>query len=1015
MQDKIIIKGARTHNLKDINLEIPRNTLTVITGISGSGKSTLAFDTIYAEGQRRYVESLSAYARQFLGVMNKPDVDSIEGLSPAISIEQKTTSRNPRSTVGTATEIYDYLRLLYARIGIPHCPNCGNKISVQTNEQIANAVLAHTDSNGVAMPNASEEGHVSVAYAKAGHAPSKRSGSATPFDKEFAESAREEGEKLPDLSWKNIEIKERKGSKSEAGEKEEAKTVQVISPIVRGKKGAYDKLFDDLRRKGFSRARVNGSMFDLDKPMPKLDKNKKNTIEVVVDKITASNQNRQRLLEAIKTAIRESGDGLVIVAIEKGKELMFSQKNSCPDCGISVGELSPRMFSFNSPYGACEECRGMGVKYIFDVDLVVPDKTRTLGEGAILPWKNSIMGSYYAQLIEGLGKKYEFSMNTQFNALSKEARQALLYGADEKIQYKVRSKSGDSTYEGWTKFEGVIPNLERLYQQTESEARRQDMDRFRRELPCSSCKGKRLKPEVLAVKVGGRDIISTTDLSVESAYGFFNSLKLTKTDETIAKPVLREVLARLDFLLNVGVGYLSLSRITGTLSGGEAQRIRLATQIGANLVGVLYVLDEPSIGLHQRDNDKLISTLKTLRDLGNTLIVVEHDEETMRSSDFMVDLGPGAGVHGGRIMAAGTPEEIEKNRDSLTGAYLRGEQSIPVPKIRRQAAKFLTLKGARENNLKGIDAKIPLGVFTCITGVSGSGKSTLINETLYKALMRHFHNSKDEPGKFAKLEGLGYLSEVVAIDQAPIGRTPRSNPATYIGAFTPIRELFAGVPESRARGYEPGQFSFNVQKGRCQACEGDGVKRIEMQFLADVYVTCEECGGKRYDAETLQIRYKGKNIHDVLSMSVEEARQFFQNIPAIKNKLETMCDVGLGYISIGQPATTLSGGEAQRIKLAAELSRRDTGTSLYILDEPTTGLHFADVSKLLGVLQRLVDRGNTVLVIEHNLDVVKSADWIIDLGPEGGDEGGEIVAQGQPEDVAKNKNSYTGEYLKKVL
>ena len=941
MQDKITIKGARQHNLKNISLEIPRNTLTVITGLSGSGKSTLAFDTIYAEGQRRYVESLSAYARQFLGVMGKPDVDSIEGLSPAISIEQKTTSRNPRSTVGTATEIYDYLRLLYARIGIPHCPKCGNRISSQTTEQIANAILSQGSAEG--------------------------------------------------------------------------KNVQVVSPVVRGKKGEYSKLFDEFRQKGYSRVRVNGSAMELEKPIPKLDKNKRHTIEVVVDRFTATNQNRQRLMEALKTGLRESGDGLVIVAIEKGRELLFSQKNSCPECGISTGELAPRMFSFNSPYGACEECHGMGVKIVFDVDLVVPDKARTLREGAVAPWKNTMMGGYYSQLLEGLAKKYGFSMDTQWNAISKEAKEAVLYGTDERIPFRIESRSGEHYHEGAAKFEGVINNLERLYRQTSSEARRMEMEKYMRELDCPSCKGKRLKPEVLAVKIEGKSITEATELSVESAYGFFNTLKLGKNEGEIAKPVLREILSRLDFLLNVGVGYLSLARITGTLSGGEAQRIRLATQIGANLVGVLYVLDEPSIGLHQRDNDKLIATLKTLRDLGNTLIVVEHDEETMRSSDFMVDLGPGAGVHGGRIMAIGAPEEIEKSRDSLTGAYLRRELKIAVPKIRRTPQKWLVLKGARENNLKRIDVKFPIGLLTCITGVSGSGKSTLINEILHKALMRHFHNSKDEPGKFDRLDGLQYLSEVIAIDQSPIGRTPRSNPATYIGAFTPIRELFAGVPEARARGYEPGQFSFNVQKGRCQACEGDGVKRIEMQFLADVYVTCEECNGKRYDSETLQIKYKGKNIHDVLSMSVEEGRQFFQNIPAVKNKLETMSDVGLGYISLGQPATTLSGGEAQRIKLAAELSRRDSGSTLYILDEPTTGLHFADVSKLLAVLQRLVDRGNTVVIIEHNLDVVKTADYLIDLGPDGGDDGGEIVAQGTPEDIARNKQSYTGEYLKKVL
>jgi len=958
MQEKIVIKGAKEHNLKDISLEIPRDALTVVTGLSGSGKSTLAFDTLYAEGQRRYVESLSAYARQFLGLMGKPDVDSIEGLSPAISIEQKTTSKNPRSTVGTATEIYDYLRLLYARIGVPHCPKCGKEITTQTTDQIANAVLF--------------QGNADVHFA----------------------------------SQNASDISQRRNA--------EGKTAQVIAPVIRGKKGTYEKLFDELRQKGYSKVRVNGSVMELGSAIPKLDRNKKHTIEVVVDKFTATNQNRQRLVEAIKAGIRESGDGMVIVALEK-KELLFSQKNSCPDCGVSVGELSPRMFSFNSPYGACPACHGLGVKIEIDEDLVVPDRTKTLAEGAIAPWKNAMMGTYYTQLLNGVADKYGFSMNTQFNVLTEEARRAVLYGMDGKVKYHLESKSGDSSYEGTTRFEGVIPNLERLYRQTQSEARRQEIEKYMRSLPCPSCKGKRLIPEMLAVKVNGKSIIDTTELSVDSAYGFFNSLKLSKTEETIAKPVLREILARLNFLLNVGVGYLSLARVSGTLSGGEAQRIRLATQIGANLTGVLYVLDEPSIGLHQRDNAKLIATLKTLRDLGNTLVVVEHDEDTMRNADFMVDLGPGAGVHGGKIMAIGTPEEVEKSKGSLTGAYLRKEITIPTPQLRRHADRWLAIRGARENNLKNIDVKIPLGVFTCITGVSGSGKSTLINEILHKALLRHFGHSREEPGKFSKLEGTQHVSNVIAIDQSPIGRTPRSNPATYIGAFTPIRELFAGVPESRARGYEPGQFSFNVQKGRCQVCEGDGVKRIEMQFLPDVYVTCEECDGKRYDAETLQVRYKGKNIHDVLSMSVEDALRFFQNIPSIKNKLETMNDVGLGYISLGQPATTLSGGEAQRIKLAAELCRRDTGSTLYILDEPTTGLHFADVSKLLAVLQRLVDKGNSIIVIEHNLDVVKSADYIIDLGPEGGEEGGEIVAEGTPEEIAKNKNSYTGEYLKKAL
>ncbi len=938
MQEKITIRGARENNLKNVSLEIPRNTLTVITGLSGSGKSSLAFNTIYAEGQRRYVESLSAYARQFLGLMNKPDVDSIEGLSPAISIEQRTTSKNPRSTVGTVTEIYDYLRLLYARVGVPHCPKCGKKIASQTSESILQTILAS------AM-----------------------------------------GKKLA-----------------------------VLSPVVRGKKGTYEKLFEEMKRKGFARARVNGELFELEGYKPALDKQKKHNIEIVVDRIAVKSEERGRIYDAVQTALRESGEGVMLAQVE-GKELLFSQKNACPDCGISLGDLQPRMFSFNSPFGACPSCHGLGVILEFDPELVIPDRERSILEGAIAPWRTMMIESYYTQMLKFVGKKYGFDLNTKIEKMSKEQLNAVLYGTDESMQMKFESRNSDSYWQTEKRFEGVIPNLERLYKQTESEWRKEEIAKFMRERPCDSCKGERLKPESLAVKIEGKSIIGATRLSIDSAYGFFGGLKLNKTEEQIAKPIMKEIKSRLEFLLNVGLGYLTLDRISGTLSGGEAQRIRLATQIGSNLTGVLYVLDEPSIGLHQRDNRKLINTLKDLRDLGNTLLVVEHDEETMRNADWMVDMGPGAGVHGGQVVAIGEPEEIIKSKASLTGAYLRGEKFIATPKERRRAGGALVVRGAKENNLKNIDVKIPLGMMCCVTGVSGSGKSTLVNEILYKALMQELYSSRERPGAHRGIDGLENIDKVICIDQSPIGRTPRSNPATYIGAFTPIRELFSQVPEARARGYDAGQFSFNVQKGRCQKCEGDGVLKIEMNFLPDVYIPCEECGGKRYDNETLGILYKGKNISDVLNMSVEEALSFFENIPSIQNKMQTIFDVGLGYIKLGQAATTLSGGEAQRVKLAAELSKRGTGKTFYILDEPTTGLHFADVSRLLEVLQRLVEKGNTTLVIEHNLDVIKTADWIVDLGPEGGDDGGEIVAEGTPEQVAKNKESYTGEYLKKVL
>lgn len=938
MQEEITIKGAREHNLKNVSVSIPRNSLTVITGISGSGKSTLAFDTIYAEGQRRYVESLSAYARQFLGLMNKPDVDSIDGLSPAISIEQKTTSKNPRSTVGTVTEIYDYMRLLYARIGIPHCPKCGKKISTQTSETILETVLAQG-----------------------------------------------------------------------AGKK-----LLIFSPAVRGKKGTYEKLFEEFKKKGFSRARVDGEQVELEDYKPQLDKQKKHTIEIIVDRLVCRTDERSRIFEAIKSALSESEDGTMLISIDS-KELLFSQKNACPECGISLGELQPRMFSFNSPFGACETCHGLGIKLELDEDLIIPDKSKSILEGAIKPWHSSMFAGYYSQMLKAVGKKYGFDLNTKLCDFTKEQYKVLMRGSDEKIPFKYESRTSDSSWQGNHEFEGVIPNLARLYKQTQSEYRREEIQKFMRESKCPACKGERLKPEVLAVKIQGKSIIDATRLSIDSAYGFFSELPLSKSEEIIARQILKEIKSRLDFLINVGVSYLSLDRISGTLSGGEAQRIRLATQIGSNLTGVLYVLDEPSIGLHQRDNSKLIRTLKDLRDLGNTLVVVEHDEETMLEADYIIDMGPGAGIHGGQVVACGTPDEIKKSKPSLTGAYLRGQQTIAVPKKRRTPSGVLIVSGCRENNLKNISVCFPLGVLACVSGVSGSGKSTLVNDILYKALAQHFYSSREEPGKHKGIEGLEQIDKVICIDQSPIGRTPRSNPATYIGAFTPIRELFASVPEAKALGFDAGQFSFNVSKGRCQKCEGDGVIKIEMNFLPDVYVPCEECNGKRYDRETLSIKYKGKNISEVLDMSIEEALSFFENIPQIQGKLQTVYDVGLGYMKVGQPATTLSGGEAQRVKLAAELSKKSTGKTFYILDEPTTGLHFADVSKLLEVLQRLVSKGNSVLVIEHNLDVLKTADHIIDLGPQGGDDGGEIVAAGTPEEIAKNPRSYTGEYLKKAL
>jgi len=937
MADSIMIKGAREHNLQNINLKLPRDKFIVITGISGSGKSSLAFDTIYAEGQRRYVESLSAYARQFLGQMKKPDVDYIEGLSPAISIDQKATKMNPRSTVGTITEIYDYLRLLFARIGKPHCYICGKKISQQTSTQIVNRIL-----------------------------------------------------------------------------EEEGARVYILAPIIKDRKGEHKKVLEKLKKDGYGRIRVDGEIHSLEEDLD-LEKNRKHTIEVVVDRlIIRSNTNfRKRLADSIETSL-ELGEGtLTILYPDRAEEKVFSEHFACTDCGVNFEEISPRMFSFNSPHGACPECNGLGSKLEIDPDLVVPKPELSLNQGAIIPWSKSLKKeNYYYQMLEAVAKDYGFSMDTPFKDLNPEYQNIILYGSDDRIQFVFKRKN--RKYRVNRRFEGVIPRLERIYLETRSNYMRRYIGGFMGNRPCPACGGSRLRPESLAVTINGKSIHEITEMSIKDALEFFKKLKLTPREEQIAKDVLREIKERLKFLVDVGLEYLTLSRSSGTLAGGEAQRIRLATQIGSRLVGVLYILDEPTIGLHQRDNIRLINTLKTLRDLGNTLIVVEHDPETILSADYIVDIGPGAGEHGGRIVATGTPGDIIENKDSLTGAYLSGRKTIPTPPKRRPKSKYITIKGASENNLKNIDVKIPLGVFTCVTGVSGSGKSTLVNEILYKGLYQRLNNKHMNPGKHKDIEGVHYLDKVVIIDQSPIGRTPRSNPATYTGVFTHIRELFAQTPEAKKRGYKPGRFSFNVKGGRCEACNGDGIIKIEMHFLADVYIPCEVCKGKRYNEETLQIRYKGKNIAEILEMTVEEALDFFHNIPSVKNKLQTLYDVGLGYIKLGQPATTLSGGEAQRVKLARELSKRSTGKTLYILDEPTTGLHFDDIKKLLDVLNRLVDAGNTVVVIEHNLDVIKMADHIIDLGPEGGEEGGRIVAEGTPEEVAES-GTYTGMFLKRVI
>ncbi|MDN5331177.1 MAG: excinuclease subunit [Tepidanaerobacteraceae bacterium] len=935
-KDKIIVKGAREHNLKNIDVEIPRDKLVVITGISGSGKSTLAFDTIYAEGQRRYVESLSAYARQFLGQMDKPDVDYIEGLSPAISIDQKTTSKNPRSTVGTVTEIYDYLRLLYARIGRPHCPRCGREITQQTVDQMVDAVM-----------------------------------------------------ELPE------------GTK-----------IQVLSPVVRGRKGEHQKLIEGIKKDGFMRVRVDGEIREVTEEI-KLDKNKKHNIDIIVDRIIVRPGVESRLSDSIETALARSG-GLVVIDVIGEKEILFSQNFACPDCGISLEELSPRMFSFNSPYGACPACSGLGVNMEIDPDLVIPDRSKSVAEGAVVPWSSSPDG-YYFQMLQAVLEHYGYDVETPLEKMDERMIDILLYGSDEIIDFYYESRYGSTRhYRGY--FEGVINNLKRRYEETDSEWSREEIEQFMSTRPCPACKGARLKPESLAVKVGGLSIAEVTALSIRDAMKFFSELELTEKERIIAQQILKEIKNRLQFLIDVGLDYLTLDRPAGTLSGGESQRIRLATQIGSRLVGVLYILDEPSIGLHQRDNERLIRTLKELRDLGNTVLVVEHDEDTMRAADYIIDIGPGAGEHGGRVVAAGPVEVIEKCEESLTGKFLSGKLKIPVPTKRRKPdGRWIVLRGCREHNLKDIDVKFPVGLFTCVTGVSGSGKSTLVNEILYKALKEKLSGVKTRPGDFDGIEGVEYVEKVINIDQSPIGRTPRSNPATYTGVFNDIREVFSLTPEARMRGYKPGRFSFNVKGGRCEACKGDGIIKIEMHFLADVYVPCEVCKGKRYNRETLEVKYKGKSIADVLDMTVDEALEFFQNIPKIRRKLETLRDVGLGYIKLGQSSTTLSGGEAQRVKLAAELSRKNNGGTVYILDEPTTGLHPADIKKLLDVLHRLVDGGSTVIVIEHNLDVIKTADYVIDLGPEGGDAGGEIVAQGTPEDVAANEKSYTGHFLKKVL
>ena len=934
---EIVVQGARAHNLKNINVTIPRDQLVVLTGLSGSGKSSLAFDTIYAEGQRRYVESLSAYARQFLGQMDKPDVDSIEGLSPAISIDQKTTSRNPRSTVGTVTEIYDYLRLLYARVGKPVCPNHGIEISSQTIEQMVDRLM------------------------------------------EYPERTK----------------------------------MQLLAPIIEGKKGTHIKLLDDLKKQGYVRVRVDGDLRDLDDNI-ELDKNKKHTIEVVVDRVVVKEGIESRLSDSLEAALRLA-EGRVLVDVMEQEELLFSEHHACPQCGFSIGELEPRMFSFNSPFGACTSCDGLGMKMVVDQDLVIPDWDRTLLEHAIAPWEPT-SSQYYPSLLKAVCDHYKIPMDVPVKELSKEHINKILKGSGEdKIEFTYTNDYG-RTNSQMIEFEGVLRNIERRFKETTSDYVREQMEKYMAEQPCPSCKGYRLKPETLAVKIAGNHIAEVTDYSIQEAQHFFNELQLSEKDKQIAHLILREINERLGFLINVGLNYLTLSRAAGTLSGGEAQRIRLATQIGSRLTGVLYILDEPSIGLHQRDNERLIATLQSMRDIGNTLIVVEHDEDTMLAADYLIDVGPGAGVHGGTIVAQGTPQEVMNSDASITGQYLSGKKFIPLPIERRTSdGRKITIKGAKENNLKNVNVDIPLGMFIAVTGVSGSGKSTLINEILYKTLAHKLNRAKIKPGAHKEIAGIEQLEKVIDVDQSPIGRTPRSNPATYTGVFDDIRDVYASTDEAKIRGYNKGRLSFNIKGGRWEACRGDGIIKIEMHFLPDVYVPCEVCHGKRYNRETLEVRYKEKNIAEVLNMTIEDAVVFFENIPKIKRKLQTIVDVGLGYMKLGQPATTLSGGEAQRVKLASELHRRSSGKSFYILDEPTTGLHAEDIARLLKVLQRLVDNGETVLVIEHNLDVIKTADYIIDLGPEGGDKGGTIVATGTPEEICEVEASHTGHYLKPIL
>ncbi len=935
----IRIRGANENNLKNIDLDIPRNEFVVLTGLSGSGKSSLAFDTIYAEGQRRYMESLSSYARQFLGQMEKPDVESIEGMPPAISIDQKSTNRNPRSTVGTVTEIYDYFRLLYARVGTPHCPKCGKEIKKQTVDQMVDQIMG-----------------------------------------------------LPERS-----------------------RIQLLAPVVRGRKGTHAKLLEQTKRSGFVRVQIDGNVYDLSEEI-QLEKNIKHNIEVVVDRLIVKEGIEKRLTDSLETVLHLA-EGLAMVDVDGKEILRFSQSFSCPDCGISVDEIEPRSFSFNNPFGACPDCFGLGYKMEFDEDLMIPDKSLSIAEGAIvvMGWQSCTdPKSYTRAVLEALAKEYKFDLETPYEELSEEVRDMLIHGTNGrsvKVYYK--GQRGEGVYD--VAFEGLIKNVERRYRETGSESSKQEYESFMRITPCKTCKGQRLKKESLAVTVSDKNIYEVTSMPIRDLQKFMEELTLSEHQQMIGKQVLKEIRSRVGFLVDVGLDYLTLSRATGTLSGGEAQRIRLATQIGSGLVGVAYILDEPSIGLHQRDNDKLLKTLNHLRDLGNTLIVVEHDEDTMRAADYVVDIGPGAGEHGGEVVAVGTAEEIMKNEKSITGAYLSGKQKIPVPEQRKKPTGYLKVIGAQENNLKNINVEIPLGVMTCVTGVSGSGKSSLVNEILYKTLAKKLNRARTIPGKHKRIEGIEQLDKVIDIDQSPIGRTPRSNPATYTGVFDQIRDLFASTADAKAKGYKKGRFSFNVKGGRCEACSGDGILKIEMHFLPDVYVPCEVCGGKRYNRETLEVKYKGKSIYDVLNMTVEEALVFFEHIPSIKRKIQTLYDVGLSYIRLGQPSTELSGGEAQRIKLATELSKRSTGKTIYILDEPTTGLHFADVHKLIEILQRLAEGGNTVLVIEHNLDVIKTTDYLIDIGPEGGDQGGTIVACGTPEEVAENPNSYTGKYVAKYL